>query len=169
MSEIVRMGDPLPLDPNARQVGGSHYSGSAYQHWDYATDLKMCHLEGAATKYLARAGNKSGEPRVKDLEKVEHYLEKLTAVFDQRRLKSLWERQGDNFASEAIVARFIAASMSNHAFTPRSVAALVLLSRWRSVENLLDALRYVRDELLEERKKPMSAGDPLKSERAARG
>jgi hypothetical protein len=77
--------DFSPGNPNARQVGGTHYQGE-YQHWDYATDLKMRHLEGSATKYLSRAGNKTGEPRVKDLEKVAHYLEKLLEVFRDKRL-----------------------------------------------------------------------------------
>jgi hypothetical protein len=154
MNQIVHT--EKPFDPNARQVGGDHYSGSEYQHWDYATDLKMGHLEGAATKYLARAGNKAGATRVSDLEKVEHYLEKLQQVHEFHRIDPLSERQAAAGISRQnmLVARFIKCSMSGHAFTPRAVAALTALSSWSDGLDLADALKYVREELAEERQKP---------------
>jgi hypothetical protein len=131
-------------DPNSRQVGGDHYSGE-YQHWDFATDLRMRHLEGAATKYLARAGNKAGEPRDKDLEKALHYLEKLLHLLQERRIKPLAVMQSTGAAP--VVARFIASSMRGAAFTPRIVAALVLLSNWATEDALVSAIAYVRAEL----------------------
>lgn len=130
-------------DPNARQVGGSHYSLSEYQHWDYATDLQMRHLEGAATKYLSRFGNKDGEPAEKDLEKVVHYLEKLLYMYQESRICSLHDCQGGTFESEPYVSRFIALGVNGYAFKPRTVAALILLSRWGNAEHLEEAIRLV--------------------------
>jgi len=64
-------------NPNLRQVGGDHYGGSQYQHWDLMVDLVgPGYLVGCATKYLAR----TKEPR-KDLEKAVHYIEKLISLY----------------------------------------------------------------------------------------
>lgn len=63
----------MTLSANEKQVGGAHYKGHAYQHWDFATDLKLPYVVAAAAKYPARWRDKGG--RV-DLEKTIHYLEK---------------------------------------------------------------------------------------------
>lgn len=58
---------------NERQVGGDHYKGSDYQHWDYGHD---CHLHGiawTASKYVSRSRRKNGR---EDLEKALHYYDK---------------------------------------------------------------------------------------------
>jgi len=62
---------------NDRQVGGDHYKGSDYQHWDFANDIKMLYLPGVASKYVARWRKKNG---VEDLEKAVHYLDKCIEV-----------------------------------------------------------------------------------------
>lgn len=144
---------------NARQVGGAHYSGSAYQHWDYAIDLKMSHLEGAATKYLSRAGNKADVPRYQDLEKCLHYLEKLQEVFKEGRLTPLRTRLqiAEVHNPGAHVARFVACSMGGAAFTARAVAAMVALASWATEEDLNAAHNLVHTEWLEEKAKPRKA------------
>jgi hypothetical protein len=63
--------------PNSRQVGGDHYNGTDYQHWDFANEIKMLYLPGVASKYVARWRDKGG---VEDLEKCVHYLEKCEEV-----------------------------------------------------------------------------------------
>lgn len=145
-NSMLNKGTPGTGSVNDRQVGGSHYSLSAYQHWDYATDLNMRHVEGAATKYLARAGNKQGESRYKDLEKTLHYLEKALELHKEGRLGALADYQ-HGVSTAAITARFIGASLSGHAFTPNAVAALVLLGSWRNVEELEQAIKLVNIEL----------------------
>lgn len=72
---------------NSRQVGGSHYRdtasvcpqcGGEVQHWDFAA--KQGYLEGCITKYITRWRHKNG---IQDLEKAQHFLEKLIAVAKQ--------------------------------------------------------------------------------------
>lgn len=58
---------------NERQVGGEHYKGSDYQHWDWVQELQMEYLPATATKYVARWRRKNGK---QDLEKALHYIDK---------------------------------------------------------------------------------------------
>ena len=62
-------------DVNAVQVGGSHYKGTTYQHWDFVrVVLGGRYLEGNITKYVTRHRKKNG---LQDLQKARHYLTKL--------------------------------------------------------------------------------------------
>lgn len=68
---------------NKRQVGGEHYNLTEYQHWDWMADnFGPEYFIGQATKYLIRWKRKGG---VADLEKSEHYIEKLMALTVQRK------------------------------------------------------------------------------------
>lgn len=62
-------------DPNARQVGGSHYNQVSVQHWDLVIQNKLPYLEAQITKYITRWQKKN--QAVADIEKSGHYLEKL--------------------------------------------------------------------------------------------
>jgi hypothetical protein len=61
------------IPANERQVGGDHYKGAEYQHWDYAHDVKLHGLPWAASKYVSRHRKKNGK---QDLEKAVHYYDK---------------------------------------------------------------------------------------------
>jgi hypothetical protein len=61
------------MSANDRQVGGAHYGGGAYQHWDYVCDTRMHYLPATASKYVCRWRLKDGK---KDLEKSLHYIDK---------------------------------------------------------------------------------------------
>lgn len=67
----------MAIKPNDRQVGGDHYKGTEYQHWDFANEIKMLYLPGVASKYVSRWRDKGG---VEDLEKCVHYLDKCEEV-----------------------------------------------------------------------------------------
>jgi hypothetical protein len=56
------------------QVGGDHYRGREYQHWDVIDRNGIGYLEGVASKYVCRYKEKSG---LQDLKKAEHYVMKL--------------------------------------------------------------------------------------------
>lgn len=58
---------------NDRQVGGAHYQGHEYQHWDWVCDIGLNYLLACATKYVARWRDKNG---MQDLQKAMHYLAK---------------------------------------------------------------------------------------------
>src|SRR5208282_2154446 len=62
-------------NPNARQVGGSHYNQVDVQHWDLVLLNKLPYLEAQITKYITRWQKK--KQAVADIEKSGHYLEKL--------------------------------------------------------------------------------------------
>jgi len=65
---------------NAVQVGGGHYKGTTYQHWDFVLlALGGRYLEGNITKYIARWRKKNG---LQDLQKARHYLDKLIEAFN---------------------------------------------------------------------------------------
>jgi len=74
------------MSANDRMVGGLHYQQSPdYQHWDYDIDcLKGRYLEGCVTKYVSRHRYKG--VGFADLQKAQHYLEKLREAFKQGRL-----------------------------------------------------------------------------------
>lgn len=60
---------------NQRQVGGAHYKIGGEEHWDRIWRLfGRGYFIGCITKYLERYQYKNG---VEDLEKAQHYLQKL--------------------------------------------------------------------------------------------
>ena len=59
---------------NDTQVGGNHYKRMKIQHWDFAISNNMGYMEGQITKYISRWRDKNG---LQDLEKAQHFLEKL--------------------------------------------------------------------------------------------
>ena len=61
---------------NEKQVGGSHYR-SPIQHWDYVLANDIPYMEAQIIKYVSRHAKKNG---VQDLEKAQHFLEKLIEV-----------------------------------------------------------------------------------------
>lgn len=68
-------------DANTRQVGGSHYKRPGrIEHWDLVERYGLGYLEGCATKYVDRWQDKGG---LQDLEKSEHYVQKLLELFDE--------------------------------------------------------------------------------------
>lgn len=61
------------MQANDRQVGGAHYGGGEYQHWDWIHDCRIPYTPATASKYVDRWRKKNGK---QDLEKALHYLEK---------------------------------------------------------------------------------------------
>jgi len=61
---------------NKRQIGGNHYQ-KPIQHWDFVIQNNMPYMEAQIFKYMVRWREKGG---VKDLQKAQHFLEKLIEV-----------------------------------------------------------------------------------------
>jgi hypothetical protein len=57
-----------------KQIGGDHYVKHKIQPWDIIEEYDLDFWEGNALKYLLRWKDKDG---VKDLEKMQHYIEYL--------------------------------------------------------------------------------------------
>ena len=63
------------MSANDKQVAGTHYQTGGEQHWDRIWRLYgRGYFIGCATKYLERYPLKNG---VQDLEKANHFIEKL--------------------------------------------------------------------------------------------
>ena len=62
-------------ETHARQVGGDHYAKHRIQPWDIIECYNLDFFAGNALKYLLR--RKTGVPRLEDLQKLQHYVEKL--------------------------------------------------------------------------------------------
>jgi Protein of unknwon function (DUF3310) len=65
------------MSANDMQVGGTHYSKSKTQPWDFIVDNDIGYLAGNVIKYVCRYKSKNG---VEDLRKAMHYLQKLIEV-----------------------------------------------------------------------------------------
>lgn len=69
---------------NSRQVGGTHYGGGDFQHWDWvAENFGPGYLIGCATKYICRWRKKDGTAA---LAKAQHYIEKLIALYADQHI-----------------------------------------------------------------------------------
>jgi hypothetical protein len=73
------------VSANNKQIGGEHYRGGAYQHWDWVADNHMDYFQGCSTKYVSRWRSKNG---MEDLLKAQHYVHK------KMELLGLTGRQG---------------------------------------------------------------------------
>jgi hypothetical protein len=61
------------MEANNYQIGGTHYSDTELQHWDFAMLNQLNYLLGCATKYVIRWKKKNG---IEDLRKAVHYIAK---------------------------------------------------------------------------------------------
>lgn len=73
-----------------KQAGGNHYKVMAIQPWDvidtWPLEQQIGFYRGNQLKYIMRAGEKSGEDRLKEIEKANHYGEKLAEVMHNAEL-----------------------------------------------------------------------------------
>lgn len=115
---------------NERQVGGDHYKGSDYQHWDWVAEMQMPYHAAVATKYIYRWRSKGGR---EDLEKAIHYIDKCEELglgpaqpYEKHRVKMVpfW--------------RFV---LENHVPTPEAVAIWYIMeAEWEAARLLLQEL-----------------------------
>jgi len=68
---------------NDRQVGGAHYGGTGFQHWDLVVLFDLDYFQGQVTKYVLRWNKKNG---VEDLKKAQHFLEKYIEEIEAGRI-----------------------------------------------------------------------------------
>jgi hypothetical protein len=83
LNRLPTIPEPKP-EPDATQVGGTHYRDLGIQPWDVlphwlGREGFQAFLAGNVIKYLARYPRKGG---LQDLEKARHYLDKLIAVME---------------------------------------------------------------------------------------
>lgn len=70
------------MKANEKQVGGDHYMRQKIQHWDYVMANDIPYMEAQIIKYVSRWRHKNG---IQDLEKAQHFLEKLLEVERERK------------------------------------------------------------------------------------
>ena len=81
-----------------KQIGGDHYGGVAFQHWDFVLQCGQPYLTAVATKYLARWRQKDGIGDVlKSLSYVDKTLDALAngelswpLPTDHAKARALW-------------------------------------------------------------------------------
>ena len=128
---------------NQKQVGGTHYAGTT-QHWDMVLSaLDNRYLEGNATKYLARWRKKNG---VQDLEKAEHYLEKL---IEAAQLMPLFVRPVPADKDQTALQDFIRDAGDD--ITTEEAYMIARIAGWRCVEELQAVLGTLRTMIAVER------------------
>lgn len=110
--------------PNEIQVGGGHYQGGIYQHWDFVLENHMGYLEGQITRYICRWRNKNGQ---QDLQKALHYANKLweAALHDQVDFKP--PRR----------ALSLLLMMQLYRLTPEETEVFRLAAEWSTIEALV--------------------------------
>lgn len=117
---------------NDRQVGGTHYK-TDYQHWDFATDVKLPYLESAASKYVTRWKKKNG---IQDLEKSKHYIEKIIALVAAGKYENLIPISPE---MNTFVQKFI----SSNSLEMIEAHIIFTLVFWRSPAELLAVLTQI--------------------------
>jgi hypothetical protein len=72
------------LKANETQVGGKHYKGGKFQHWDLIARNRIGYLEGCSSKYASRWNVKYEDPelQLEDLEKGVHYCDKIMEMIE---------------------------------------------------------------------------------------
>jgi hypothetical protein len=77
-----------PTKANDRQIGGDHYKkGEGEEHWDRVWRMHgPGYFVGCITKYVERYQDKNG---VEDLQKAQHFLEKLIELETEEEAKSV--------------------------------------------------------------------------------
>ncbi len=116
---------------NEKQVGGDHYARGNFQTWDFIELAELGFLEGNVIKYLTRWERK-GTPK-QDLEKAEHYLQKLVEEAKQGRRPRGFAR--NNELEDYLHAQNL---------TGPTAKAIALVSQWRDFNDLNWAMERVR-------------------------
>lgn len=141
------------------QVGGKHYKGGNFQHWDLMVKHDVSYLEACATKYLDRWREKEG---IKDLQKAISFIQKRLACIAETE-KSEAERQLIDDCSHFLAHRqftvdpinlldwFESADIGND---ERRACTLILC--WRTKSDLTTAIAMIAG-LIEDTKKTSGA------------
>lgn len=79
----------MPTGANSRQVGGEHYKGADYQHWDFVTDARLDYLPAQATRYISRW--RKHPDGTENLEKALHYIDKCEEMHSVGAQSPHWQ------------------------------------------------------------------------------
>ena len=124
---------------NERQVGGDHYKGAKFQHWDLIAKNRIGYLEGCATKYPSRWRKKNG---VEDVEKGIHFVDKILACVEEFGYGPTGHASSDDLF------RFFD---ENNIADGDEITAITLICQWTNVAHLEQA-RIHLERLLEKAK-----------------
>lgn len=125
------------MNSNSKQVAGTHYKTDGLQHWDIIAGQNIGYLEGCCTKYLIRWRKKNG---LQDLQKAEHFLEKLIEMVESGQIKENKARINNRLMEE-----FYETAKIHY---PESLIVHTVL-RWQNVGVLKSALVTLKNLILE--------------------
>jgi hypothetical protein len=107
-----------------KQIGGEHYGGNEFQHWDMVIECGTDYLAGVASKYLRRWRTKGG---IQDVQKAIQYVDKL--------IEAGVEPTGSSVVADENIIRYV----SMNELSTREAQASRLLFGWRTIDDLLEA------------------------------
>jgi hypothetical protein len=116
-----------------KQIGGDHYGGNEFQHWDMVAQCGTDYFAAVATKYLRRWRDAGG---VQDIQKAITYVDKL--------LSTPCEPSSD----PASVDEFMTQYIEINSIPPREARASRLLFGWQTTMDLLEA-RAIMAEIIQ--------------------
>lgn len=123
------------MSTNEMQVGGQHYKVQM-EHWDWVEAHKIGYLEGCATKYITRHRKKDG---LKDLQKAQHYVEKMLELFlNKRRVNSGLEINDELMALDS-------AFCSANELTPEESHIVLELAYWSNLWDLESVIEQIKE------------------------
>lgn len=118
---------------NEMQVGGKHYGGGAYQHWDMVVQAnENRYLEGQNSKYLCRYTEKNGK---EDLDKSYHYLVKLIECAEAGLISPPYPKSSIDYHLGLLRVKY--------SLTKNAEYVIRCMMSWQSVGELRDALMYM--------------------------
>src|ERR1700690_1404058 len=116
------------MRPNDYQVGGEHYGGSNFQHWDWVVENNLGYVEGQITKYLSRWRRKGLK---QDLEKAAHYADKLVECASQRLAVKLRRLFGSQTFPD-FTCKHLAVMQETYGLTPEETEVFQLVCEYRT-------------------------------------
>ena len=119
-------------NPNAMQIGGTHYSKSDYQQWDFTAKHGLGGLEMCIIKYVCRWRDKGNG--VMDLAKAIHYVDKLLDLLKHKGRVPKGCASADDTQYFSV--------MQNLTNTEEYVVTLI--SRWSCLDDLVSCRTAIR-------------------------
>jgi len=107
-----------------KQIGGNHYGGHEFQHWDLVAACKTDYFAAVATKYLVRWRSKGG---IQDVQKAVTYIDKL--------IEAGIEPTGEMSIVEENMPRYV----EMNKLPQLEAEASRLLFGWQTFDDLLEA------------------------------
>ena len=97
---------------NDYQVGGNHYQGAKYQHWDIVADHNLNYFEAQILRYVMRCRKKKN--MVEDLKKAKQFIEKYIELVEEGRIEDPTTKKPQEMHQEAMQKQYGVKPFESH-------------------------------------------------------